>query len=141
MLRPVWSAVTRASAAIDRGVVRMLERRMAATAPTAPDLRDARPRLVELAAIYGDGTLGLPSRFFPEPEPAVVSTTEVGSGGGARGGRVQDLSYASTYRAITVCGGPFQAASVWRRTPISRSHNPGRASTPGLGWPPFARRY
>src|SRR5438132_5335589 len=32
-----------------------------------------------------------------------------------------------------------QAASAWRRTPMTRSHNPRRASTPGLGWPPFAR--
>src|SRR5574341_1071098 len=24
---------------------------------------------------------------------------------------------------------------------MSRSHNPSRASTTGLGWPPFARRY
>src|SRR5204863_3936058 len=24
---------------------------------------------------------------------------------------------------------------------MSRSHNPGGASTPGLGWPDFARRY
>ena len=95
MLRPVWSAVTRASAAIDRGVVRMLERRMAATSPTAPDLRDARPRLVELASIYGDGTLGLPSRFFPEPEPAVVTVRDAGS---AHGGRVDELTFLSSYR-------------------------------------------
>ena len=95
MLRPVWSAVTRASAAIDRGVVRMLERRMAATAPTGPDLRDARPRLVELASLYGDGTLGLPSRFFPEPEPAVVTITDAGT---AHGGRVDDLGFPSSYR-------------------------------------------
>jgi len=87
--------VTRASAALDRGVVRVLERRMGATAPTAPDLRDARPRLVELAAAYGDGTLGLPSRFFPEPEPAVLAVTD---GGAAHGGRVEELAYASTYR-------------------------------------------
>jgi dienelactone hydrolase len=95
VLRQVRTAVTRASAAIDRGVVRVLERRMAATAPTAPDLRDARPRLVELASIYGDGTLGLPSRFFPEPEAALVSSTDVGSSYGAR---VHELTFPSTYR-------------------------------------------
>ena len=48
---------------------------------------------------------------------------------------------AFAYRAITVSGGPFQAASVWHRAPMSRSHNPSRASTTGLGWPDFARRY
>ena len=95
MLRQVRDAVTRASAAIDRGVVRVLERRMAATAPTAPDLRDARPRMVELASIYGDGTLGLPSRFFPEPPPAHVVSIDAGS---AFGARVHELTFASTYR-------------------------------------------
>lgn len=95
VLRPVRTAVTRASAAIDRGVVRLLERRMGATAPSAPDLRDARPRLVELASAYGDGTLGLPSRFFPEPEPAVVASTDLGA---AHGGRAHALAFASTYR-------------------------------------------
>jgi dienelactone hydrolase len=95
VLRPVRTALTRATAAIDRGVVRVLERRMAATAPTAPDLRDARPRMVELAAIYSDGTLGLPSRFFPEPPAALVASTEAGS---AHGAPVHELTYASSYR-------------------------------------------
>ena len=52
---------------------------MAATAPTAPDLRDARPRMVELASIYGDGTIGLRcywmgrvARAFPEGPDAVT---------------------------------------------------------------------
>ncbi len=126
--RPVRSAVTRASAAIDRGVVRVLERRMAATAPTAPDLRDARPRLVELAGLYSDGTLGLPSRFFPEPEPAVVVTTDAGT---AHGCRLQHLSYASTYRPFLPAHRPEHHRWIENHTAHVRLYRgPGAEASP-----------
>ena len=54
------AALTRATAAIDHQVVRLMERRMRGGAPS---VRDARARLLELAAIYRDGTLGNPSPF------------------------------------------------------------------------------
>ncbi len=59
-------AVTQASAAIDRGVLRVMERRMSSTA-TRGVPRDARARLIELAAAYRAGD------FFPAPPPAEVS--------------------------------------------------------------------
>jgi pimeloyl-ACP methyl ester carboxylesterase len=105
----VRGVLTRASAAIDRGVVRLMERRMAPRTrqPNPPDPRDPRhrydprhasdprARLVELAAMYGDGTLGLPSRFFPAPAEPTVTLTPVGDG--PLGTQVVDLRYPSDY--------------------------------------------
>lgn len=111
-LVPVRGVLTRASAAIDRGVVRLMERRMAPRT-RRPDVRDARDprdprrehdprsasdprvRLIELAAAYGDGTLGLPSRFFPAPAEPTVKVTPIGDGPLAT--QVVDLSYPSDY--------------------------------------------
>jgi hypothetical protein len=45
---------------------------MAPNARRAAVPTDAHRRLVELAARYGDDTLGAPSRFFPAPPPPVV---------------------------------------------------------------------
>ena len=65
------SVFTRASAAIDKSVVRFMERRMAPRTPRI-EPADARQRLIRLAQQYSDGTLGLPSPFFPMPDlPAV----------------------------------------------------------------------
>ncbi len=93
MIRDVVAAVTRASAAIDRGVVRMMERRMAGSADrqraSVPD--DAHARLTDLARRYGDGTLGLPSGFFPAPPPPSVRARPVDA-------RVEHLTWASGYR-------------------------------------------
>jgi dienelactone hydrolase len=104
--------LTRASAAIDRGVVRLMERRIAARRPhpeAAPDRREVamapgelRTRLIALAAAYGDGTLGLPSRFFPEPAAPEVAITPRGEG--PHGTQVVDLAYRSDYE-------PFMAAA------------------------------
>jgi pimeloyl-ACP methyl ester carboxylesterase len=97
--------LTRASAAIDRSVVRFMERRMTAmaprlraargTSPHAPHPEDARRQLIDLAAAYGDGTLGAPSRFFPAPDEPAVRLTRVGDG--PLGTQVVDLAYPSDY--------------------------------------------
>ncbi|HTJ46728.1 MAG TPA: alpha/beta hydrolase family protein [Kofleriaceae bacterium] len=86
---PLPSLLTRATAAVDRQVLRFMERRMRTGAPRKLD--DARERLLELAERYGTDTLGTPSRFFPEPPPAEMREKQVGDG-------VIDLSYASTYK-------------------------------------------
>jgi pimeloyl-ACP methyl ester carboxylesterase len=85
---------TRASAAIDRSVVRFMERRMA---PRTPKLEhgDARTKLIELAAQYREGTLGHPSPFFPEPTPAAIDV--VPAGDGPLGTQVADLRWPSDY--------------------------------------------
>ena len=89
------SVFTRASAAIDRGVVRFMERRMA---PSAPRMEpgDARTRLIEVAAHYREGTLGHPSPFFPEPE--LPDAKMVHQGDGPLGTQIVDISFASAYR-------------------------------------------
>lgn len=94
------SVLTRATAAIDRGVVRFMERRMA---PRTPRLDgDPRAELIDLARVYNDGTLGLPSRFFPEPELPDVTLTPLGDG--PRGTQIVDLKYTTNYQ-------PFHPAS------------------------------
>jgi len=93
VFRDVVAAVTRASAAIDRGVVRVMERRMAGGAARQragiPD--DAHARLTVLARQYGDGTLGTPSRFFPAPPEPAVRAQPVAA-------RVEHLTWASGYQ-------------------------------------------
>lgn len=66
-------------------------------APRAPRIEqaDARERLIALAAAYSDGTLGVPSRFFPTPPPGSVRLTPIGEG--PHGTQVVDLAYASEY--------------------------------------------
>jgi pimeloyl-ACP methyl ester carboxylesterase len=104
----VRGVLTRASAAIDRSVVRFMERRMLARGPspapihpsrpgqTAPDDRDTRMRLIELAAAYRDRTFGVPSRFFPVPDAPAMRVTPLGDG--PLGTQVVDLSYPSDYQ-------------------------------------------
>ncbi len=86
---PAPSFLTRATAAVDRQVLRFMERKMRAGAPRTGELRDARVRLIELAERYGGDALGLPSRFFPEP--AMPEVREEKSGGAI------DLTFPSTY--------------------------------------------
>jgi len=88
----VRGVLTRASAALDRGVVRWM-RLMTPPPSRAPG--DPRRQLLELAAAYGDGTLGLPSRFFPAPAAPAVRLAPVGDG--PLGTQVVDLSYRSDY--------------------------------------------
>lgn len=56
---------------------------------------DARERLLAITRAYRDGTLGVPSPFFPEPVPARVALTAQGDG--PLGTQVYDLSFASDY--------------------------------------------
>jgi len=90
----VANLFTRASAVIDRGVVRFMERRMAPRTPKI-DPGDARIRLVELAAAYSADTLGTPSPFFPTPPPAAMKLTPQGDG--PLGTQVVDLAWSSEY--------------------------------------------
>jgi pimeloyl-ACP methyl ester carboxylesterase len=85
---------TRASAAIDRSVVRFMERRMAPRTPRL-DHGDARARLIELAGQYSDGTLGHPSPMFPEPVHPQVELLPAGDG--PLGTQVVDLKFPSDY--------------------------------------------
>ncbi len=98
MLREVLNAVTSASAAVDRGIVRMMERRMSASAPRSAVPRDARARLLELAAAYRDGTLGTPSPFFPEPPPLAAADVTEHREAEAHGVPVTALTFPSAYR-------------------------------------------
>lgn len=94
-VREVSNLLTRASAAIDRSVVRFMERRMAPRTPRI-DPADARVSLLELARAYSEDTLGVPSRFFPVPAAPVVTLTPQGDG--PLGTQVADLAYPSEYR-------------------------------------------
>lgn len=124
------SIVTRASAALDKSVVRFMERRMAPRAPAAP-LRsaphDSRRQLLEVAAIYNAGTHALPSRFFPEPPVPVPTLTPVGDG--PLGTRVADLAFESSYE-------PFHAAARALHDGVRENHTAhARWWTSGHGRP------
>lgn len=86
---------TRASAALDKGVARFMERRMAPNSPRLDARHDPRQRLIELARRYGDGTLGAPSPFFPAPELPQARLTPVGDG--PLGTQVVDLAFDSRF--------------------------------------------
>jgi dienelactone hydrolase len=86
--------LTRASAAIDRGVLRFMERQMAPRTPKLAD--DARRDLMTIARDYSDNTLGSPSPFFPTPEAARPTLQPVGDG--PLGTQVVDLAWSSEYR-------------------------------------------
>jgi pimeloyl-ACP methyl ester carboxylesterase len=91
----VRSVFTRASAAIDRGVVRFMERRLTPRTPRIQD-DDARTKLIELSAVYRDGTLGHPSPVFPAPTPAAIELSPQGDG--PLGTQVVDLKWPSEYQ-------------------------------------------
>lgn len=80
---------TRASAALDRSAVRLLERRIA---PRAPRLAAGdRARMVEIAAAYRDAG----DRCFPVP--ALPGPTLSARGEGPLGTQVVDLAFASDH--------------------------------------------
>ena len=75
-----------------------MEHRLAQRAPRPGQVAGdpaLRLRLIELAAAYGDGTLGIPSRFFPAPGDPAARLVPVGDG--PLGTQVVDLSYPSDY--------------------------------------------
>lgn len=111
------SVFTRASAAIDRSVVRFMERRMA---PRTPRIHadDARLRLVELAAAYSDGTLGTPSAFFPVPDEPRVELALLGEG--PLGTQIIDLRFASEYRPFHPAARDLYLASTENMTAYAR---------------------
>ncbi|HEX4451089.1 MAG TPA: alpha/beta hydrolase [Kofleriaceae bacterium] len=86
------SMLTRASAALDRGVVRWMERRMAPTAPRIDPSSHARENLLEIAAGYNAAG----ERFFPAPELPDVTLSPLGDG--PLGTQVVDLAFASEYQ-------------------------------------------
>lgn len=101
----VW---TRATAALDRGVVRLMERRMAARTPRV-DQHDARVRLLELTAVYREAT----DRFFAPPPAPDVRTSLVGDG--PLGTRVFDLAWTSDYAPIVPIAAPPENATAHAR--------------------------
>src|ERR1700689_383247 len=92
----VRSMLTRASAALDRGVVRWMERRMSPSAPridaASPGTRGARDGLIEIARGYNAAG----ERFFPTPQLPDVTLTPLGDG--PLGTQVVDLAFASEYQ-------------------------------------------
>ena len=88
----VRSVLTRASAAIDRGVVRWMERRIAPRRQRAAELDgDPRAQLIEIARAYNAGA----ERFFAAPEPPTAALSPLGDG--PLGTQVVDLQFASAY--------------------------------------------
>lgn len=57
---------------------------------------EARARLIELARVYRDGTLGAPSPFFPTPESAPLALARVGEG--PLGTITYDATWPSAYQ-------------------------------------------
>ena len=89
------SVFTRASAAIDRSVVRFMEKRMTPRTPRIDPAADPRKQLVDVALAYNAGTLGTPSPFFPTPELPEVTLAPAGDG--PLGTQIVDLTFASGY--------------------------------------------
>jgi pimeloyl-ACP methyl ester carboxylesterase len=84
-------AATRAGAAVDRGVLRYMERKMRASGPPRPP-RDARQRLLRIAEHYR----GQHDRFFAAPATAELEVRRPEARAGAR--EVLDLAFPSTWR-------------------------------------------
>lgn len=96
--RVVNHAIASASAAVDHGVLRLMQRTMERNRQPRPP-SDARNRLVELARLYrGEAAcnLGDDSPFFPAPAPAEVSAEQAPNR--RSGESVLDLSFPSTYQ-------------------------------------------
>jgi pimeloyl-ACP methyl ester carboxylesterase len=119
----VRRVLTRATAAIDRSVVRFMELHMAQRRRhVEPD--EARARLVRLAAAYNDGTLGTPSRFFPAPREPVMTLTR--NGEGPLGTQVVDLSYPSEYEPFLPAARDLHLRWIENQTAHARWWTSGR---------------
>jgi pimeloyl-ACP methyl ester carboxylesterase len=127
--------LTRASAAIDRGVVRwmgrMAPRRGLARGTRSPvdtgsELvsSDTRVRLIAQAVAYGDGTLGIPSPFFPAPDPPAIAMTVVGDG--PLDTQVVDLRYPSDYRPFVAEARDLHQRAIENLTAHARWWTSGR---------------
>src|SRR5262245_10659859 len=92
------AAVTRASRAVDEGVLRRIEARMRRTPPLRGERAISRERLLELAHAYRAGAAGEAGdrRFFPAPPRPTVR--ERSAGDGPEGSRVTELVFESEYR-------------------------------------------
>src|SRR6188508_3361455 len=71
-----------------------MERQMAPRTPRIVP-GDARKRLTDVAAAYSEGTLGIPSPFFPDPDLPTVTLAPQGDG--PLGTQIVDVTYPSTY--------------------------------------------
>ncbi|HEY5945849.1 MAG TPA: hypothetical protein VIV40_10175 [Kofleriaceae bacterium] len=89
------SVISRASAALDRSVVRFMERRMSPRTPRV-HAADARDKLLAITRAYSEGTLGAPSPFFPEPTHPDIAMSPQGDG--PLGTQIVDLSFPSDYQ-------------------------------------------
>ncbi|HLL21867.1 MAG TPA: alpha/beta fold hydrolase [Kofleriaceae bacterium] len=107
------SIFTKASAALDRGVVRFMERRMAPRGTARFVAPDARSHLVELGAAYSAGTLGVPSPFFPTPDAPAATLTVAGDG--PLGTQVLDIAFPSAYE-------PFLPAARALHHAVTENH-------------------
>jgi pimeloyl-ACP methyl ester carboxylesterase len=112
---------TRASAVLDKGVARFMERRM--RAPTqAPD--DARARLLEVSKAYSAGTLAIPSPFFTTPDvPRMELDTQ---GDGPLGTYVVDLTWKSDYEPYLDIARPMHAQLPENHTAHARWWTSGK---------------
>ena len=119
----VPNLLTRASAVIDRSVVRFMERRMAPRTPRI-DPKDARTGLIDLARTYSDGTLGTPSPFFPAPSAPTVAVTPQGEG--PLGTHVVDLAYPSEYQPFLPAARDLHLRSAENLTAHARWWTSGR---------------
>lgn len=119
------SIFTKASAALDRSVVRFMERRMAPRNRAQKfDPNGARTQLVDLAAAYSEGTLGVPSRFFPEPDAPATKLVSVGDG--PLGTQVVDVSYPSAYEPFLPLARDLHAQVPENHTAHARWWTSGR---------------
>jgi pimeloyl-ACP methyl ester carboxylesterase len=123
----VASIFTKAASALDKGVVRLMERRMAPRSRGARPIHigtDARTQLLEVARAYGTGTLGIPSPFFPEPERAAMKLAPAGDG--PLGTHVVDLAYPSTYEPFLPVARELYAAVPENHTAHARWWTSGK---------------
>ncbi len=95
-------------------------------APRAPriDPGDARVRLIDLAAAYRDGTLGVPSPFFPDPALPDARLTVIGDG--PLGTQVVDLAYPSDYQPYLASARDLHATVIENHTAHARWWTSGR---------------
>src|SRR4051812_25062837 len=94
-----------------------MERRMAPRTPRI-DPADARTRLIDVAAEYRKGTLGLPSPFFAEPTLPTVKLSHQSEG--PLGTQVVDLTFASDYRPFHPEARDFYLAATENMTAHAR---------------------